>query len=60
MPWYYLSNPRMTCAVETASSKHFFNGIILTTPPILSKFKGQPLSNLLRWMRPDKRETLAP
>lgn len=27
------------------------NGIIIETPPIVKKFKGQPLTNLINWLK---------
>lgn len=42
--WYWLSSHRMTVGVSVVS------GLIHTTAPIVSKFKGQPLKNLINWM----------
>ena len=41
----WLSSRRMTIAVDVV------NGIIVETPPVVGKFVGQPIWNLIRWMR---------
>lgn len=43
---YWLSSLRMTFDVKTDT-----NNIILDTAPIAKKFIGQPIKNLMRWMR---------
>ena len=43
--WFYLSTQRMTVAVEVR------DGVIVTAPPIVRKFLGQPPANLGRWLR---------
>jgi hypothetical protein len=43
--WYWLSSNRMTVGVEVDE-----DDIIEDTPPIVRKFRGQPLANLARWM----------
>jgi hypothetical protein len=43
--WYWLTTERMTVGVETE------NGRIIRTPPIIRKFQGQPIGNLVDWMR---------
>lgn len=45
MKWWWLSTAVMTVAVATR------DGRITVAPPIVSKFKGQPLSNLIAWLR---------
>lgn len=44
---WYLSGPRMTVQVDTR------DGIIIWGAPVVTKFMGQPLTNLTRWMRAD-------
>lgn len=44
--WYWVSTVRMTCAVAVDTR----TSLIIDTAPILWKFRGQPLDNLLRWM----------
>jgi hypothetical protein len=46
-----VSTPSWTCAVETIAVKPF---TIATTPPLLRRFRGQPLRNLHRWARSDR------
>jgi len=50
MTIWWLSSPAMTFGVKVDANK-----IVLREdcPPIIKKFIGQPLSNLLRWMQPD-------
>lgn len=45
MGWWWLSTAKWTCAVSTRGH------MIADTPPLLRKFKGQPISNLMRWAR---------
>ena len=40
---YYISTASWTACVETEDGK------ISTTPPLLKKFTGQPLANLVKW-----------
>lgn len=42
---YWLSNEYITVGVKIEE------GIIVDIPPVVKKFKGQPLTNLVRWMR---------
>lgn len=42
--WWF-SSDKMTVSVSVE------NGIIVATAPITRKFIGQPLDNLVRWMR---------
>jgi hypothetical protein len=42
---YWLSTERMTVGVEVV------NGKIKTCPPIVQKFIGQPVENLISWMK---------
>lgn len=42
--WVYLSTEGMTITVRTE------DGIIVEGPPIVKKFMGQPLRNLMRWL----------
>lgn len=42
---YWLSNKYMTVGVKIES------GMIVEIPPVVRKFRGQPLTNLVRWMR---------
>lgn len=46
MSWWYVSSGRMTCAVELDD-----NEVVVTAPPILQKFVGQPAKNLGSWLR---------
>jgi len=46
-----LSNPRLTVRVVTEA------GTIVEAAPVVRKFIGQPLLNLLKWMRPDRIES---
>jgi hypothetical protein len=41
----YLSSPKMTVNVIVN------NGRVETFPPIVKKFKGQPIENLIAWMQ---------
>ena len=41
----WLSNPKMTIKVEVQ------NGTIVAGAPIIRKFIGQSIENLLRWMK---------
>jgi len=43
---YWLSTPKMTVSVET-DGQHIIRG----AAPIVHKFIGQPLDNLLDWLR---------
>ena len=43
--WYYLSNRKYTVAVKVR------NGWIIDSPPIVRKFRGQTINNLINWMR---------
>jgi len=45
MCWLWLSNSRMTVAVMVTDEQ------ITDGPPIVRKFLGQPISNLIRWMK---------
>ena len=45
MPSYWLSTHRMTVSVDTDDRK-----VITDAPPIVHKFIGQSLSNLIAWM----------
>ena len=45
---YYLSSEKMTVCVTVE------DGVIVKTPPIVRKFKGQPIDNLINWMRKQK------
>lgn len=45
MKVWWISCLKFTVAVETS------NGIITKAAPIVHKFNGQPLENLLRWAR---------
>ena len=47
MSWWYVSSDQMTCAVELDD-----NNVIVTTPPILRRFVGQPATSLGDWLRP--------
>jgi len=42
--WHRLSTVKMTCAVYVEDE------VVTRTPPILRRFVGQPLNNLVRWM----------
>ena len=44
--WYYLTSEKMTVCVGVDA-----NLIITQTPPVVWRFKGQPLINLANWMR---------
>lgn len=48
----FLSGPRFTCLVETR------DGVIVSTPPILRKFVGQPIENVLSWGAVDRYEEI--
>lgn len=43
--WWYVSSPRLTCAVKVE------DGIITDSAPILRRFIGQPAKNLGDWLR---------
>ena len=45
MTWWYVSSPRMTCAVKVE------DGVISDAAPILRRFVGQPATNLGSWLR---------
>ena len=42
--WLYVSSPRMSVAVSVEGPT------VTAAPPIVRKFVGQPVANLLRWM----------
>lgn len=44
--WVWLSTERMTVVVRVDD-----DGIIKVTPPIVRKFLGQPVDNLIGWMK---------
>jgi len=44
--WWYLSAGGITVAVRVLE-----NGRVVQGPPIVRKFMGQPVDNLLRWMQ---------
>lgn len=44
----YLSNPKITIGIEVNEDY-----IIIEAPPVVKKFIGQPLKNLIKWMKPD-------
>jgi len=46
MKYYFLSTTRMTVLVETNREEK-----ITSAPPITKKFIGQPISNLIYWMK---------
>lgn len=46
MAKWWISNPNFTGQVDTDSS-----GVLTATPPVWKKFKGQPLSNLEKWLK---------
>ena len=46
MATYWVSSKKMTVSVDIDSER-----IITATPPILQVFKGQPLDNLIKWMK---------
>ena len=46
---YWLSNDKMTVAVYTD-----MNNIIIDAAPIVLKFKGQHIDNLINWMKKQK------
>lgn len=46
MKSYWVSNARMTVTVDTTD-----NGVITVAPPIARKFVGQPVGNLISWMK---------
>jgi len=46
MAAYWVSSKKMTISVDVDAED-----IIIDTPPIVQKFKGQPLDNLIRWMK---------
>ena len=43
---YWLSTERMTVVVDADA-----RGVIVWAPPIVRRFVGQPLDNLIGWMR---------
>ena len=45
---YWISAPRFTGQVDTVSEEPF---TILAAPPVWRKFVGQPMKNLIRWLR---------
>ena len=53
MSWWYVSSDHMTCAVELDD-----NNVIVTTPPILRRFVGQPATSLGDWLRLAGRRTI--
>jgi hypothetical protein len=42
--WYYVSCKQFTCAIVERDGK------IIETAPILYRFRGQALENLVRWL----------
>lgn len=44
---YYLSSPRFTVQVNTRDNR------IVWGAPVITRFMGQPLSNLIRWSQAD-------
>lgn len=42
--WYWLTTERMTVAVLVRDT------VVVTAPPIVRKFVGQPALNLIRWL----------
>lgn len=42
--WIYLSSKRMTVAVRSKA------GVVCEAPPIVRRFIGQPLGDLMGWM----------
>jgi hypothetical protein len=44
MSWWSLSTNRMTVVIEVE------DGIVVTGPPVVRKFIGQPSKNLARWL----------
>lgn len=46
MSWWYVSSRSMTCAVQLDD-----NDTVVTAPPILRRFVGQPARNLGDWLR---------
>lgn len=44
--WFWLSSAKMTVGVETNDGLR-----IITAPPIVRKFIGQPVKRLADWMR---------
>jgi hypothetical protein len=45
MSWWYVSSPRITCAVEVE------DGVIVGGAPVIKTFIGQPATNLGDWLR---------
>lgn len=45
MSYHYLSSYKMTILIGVDCGK------IITTPPIAKVFVGQPLDNILKWMK---------
>jgi hypothetical protein len=45
MKWYWLSSNKMTISADVEK------GVIIETAPVARKFVGQPIQNLIRWMR---------
>ena len=43
--FYHISHPKMTVGVTVE------DGIITEAPPVVRKFIGQPLDNLIGWIR---------
>lgn len=43
--WIWANRNTVTVAVDVK------NGMITETPPILNKFKGQPIGNLYNWLK---------
>jgi len=54
---WWLSSLRMTVRVVTERKLGGIN-VIVEAAPIIRKFIGQPMTNLLIWMNPDRVEVL--
>ena len=46
MATYWVSSKKMTISIDVNSEN-----VITATPPIAQVFKGQPLDNLIKWMK---------
>jgi len=53
---WWLSSPRMT--VRVVAVRQAGRNMIVEAAPIVRKFIGQPMTNLLIWMNPDRVEVL--
>ncbi len=51
MVCYYISTPKFTVLVEATSARRQDHQLIQTAPPILRRFRGQPVAALLSWLR---------